>query len=258
MKHFLNSTPSTRTGFGLTELFVGKLVVGVAALMVIAAVKQQQARSSLPLAVEKMKRLGNACIMYTADNGGLLPFADAPGPDDWVHAANPEASEVWYNALPKLMKEKSVGEIGKTNPPAFYKDAYILHMPGAPYPDEEKRLKKPYFAVGMNSRLRRKDDVGIIRRTSLASILAPPRTVLFLERGMPLDVQVSKNQLGFNASPKANPRAFVGRHGWKGILLFADGHTEACEFADVCEENGRIQFPQQKFVWTHDPDDDPN
>ena len=94
MTHFLDSTQSTRTGFALTELLVEKLVVGVAVLMAIAAVKQQQS-TNLPLAVEKMKRLGNACIRYTADNGGLLPFADAPGRDDWENAANPEASEVW-------------------------------------------------------------------------------------------------------------------------------------------------------------------
>lgn len=56
----------------------------------------------------------------------------------------------------------------------------------------------------------------------------------------------------------ADGRAFVGRHDGKGILVFADGHSEIAEIGDLLDQRGKVGFPQEKYVWTLDPDDDPN
>ena len=110
----------------------------------------------------------------------------------------------------------------------------------------------------MNSRLQRRDDDGNKEQGTLASIQQPVNTVAFLERGMPGDKKVSKAQRGFDAGPKANPRAFAGRHNQKGILLFVDGHVEVRPVSDLITRAGRIIFPQEGVIWTRDPELDPN
>ncbi len=157
------------------------------------------------------------------------------------------------------MSFPTVGDLGlDDNPEAFYQESYPLYVPGAPYPKGDKRLTKPYFAIGMNSRLQRKDSEGRKEQGTLASILDPVKTVAFLERGMPGDKKVTKAQRGFDAGPKANPRAFAGRHNQKGVLLFVDGHVEVRSVLDLISKAGRIHYPQDRVVWTRNPEDDPN
>jgi prepilin-type processing-associated H-X9-DG protein len=237
------------------ELLVAIAIVVVLAAIAFTVMGSMRDNAELARATEKIKSLGNAFVGYTAEHNGLLPYEDAPGPDDWTTAAKPEASEAWYNALPLSMGSMSVGQIGREDPELFYRDTYPLFVPGAPYPKSDKKLTQPYFAIGMNSRLQRKDEEDYKEQKSLAAILDPVRTVIFLERG---DDKVIAAQRGFDAGPKANARAFAARHNQKGILLFADGHTEVRPVTDLITPSGMIITPQERVIWTADPEDDPN
>lgn len=237
----------------------------VAILLILAALSLQVTKSirqkaNLARATGKINDLGTAFVAFTADSGGLLPMENFSGSGDgWDAAEDPEARDVWYNALPAGMGARSVGEISESNSPElFYEETYPLFVPGAPYPAGEKKYKNPMFAIGMNSRLQRTDDeTGIKERGTMASIQVPINTVVFLERGMPKDKKIVGSQANFSASPKASPRAFAGRHNQKGLLLFADGHVEPRSVLDVLTQGGQV-IVQEGVIWTRDPLDDPN
>jgi prepilin-type processing-associated H-X9-DG protein len=239
-----------------------ELLVTIAILLVLGTIGytiSQTMRETAHLATttQKLKDLGAAFVSYTVDSGGELPMEDSPGPDDWQNAAKPEHSEAWYNALPLRMGHSPVGELSR-EPELFYSSSYPLFIPGAPYPKDGKKLTKPYFAVAMNSRLQRKDEDGLKKPGMLSAIADPVRTVAFLERGMPGDKKSSPAQGGFDAGPKANPRAFAARHNQKGLLVFVDGHVEPRAVSELIARTGQIIYPQNEVVWTPDPEDDPN
>lgn len=258
MNNLRPPNPASRAG----KITLMEILVAVAVIVVLIAIgntvmKSSREKKNLAGATKKLQAIGEALKSYTDDSGGLLPFEDAPGKDDWNTAGKPEATEVWYNALPKRLGASPVADL-IDSPEEFYQDSYPLYIKGAPYPKSDKKLSKPYFAFGMNSRLQRKSEDGIKQQGTIAAILKPASTVVFLERGLPKDKKVSKIQGGFDAGAKANPRAFAARHNQKGILLFADGHTEVHALSDLVDKSGRIIFPQDNIVWTPDPDQDPN
>jgi prepilin-type N-terminal cleavage/methylation domain-containing protein len=244
-------------GWTLIETLITVAIVAILAAIAIPVSTSMKKRAYRAGAVEKLKSLGAAFVSYTADSGGELPWEDAPGTDDWQAAADPANAKAWYNALPDLMMHPPLGDLAD-NPQRMYSDDYPLFLPGAPYPKSDKKLGKPYFAMAMNSRLQRKDDSGVKIRGTLSSILAPQRTVVFLERGMPGDKETNPGQRGFDAGAKANPRAFAARWNGKGLLIFADGHVEMFAVSDLISNGGQIKTPQISVVWTRDPDDDPN
>ncbi len=251
------------TGFTLMEILVTMSVVMVLAGLTLQVMKNGRQKAHLVRATQKIKDLGQSFMAYTGENGGLLPRENHSGSGDtWEAAAEPEAREVWYNALLLGMAHKSVGEIGEDGEPQlFYEDSYPLHVPGAPYPKSEKKLKAPLFAIGMNSRLqRRENETGHKPQGTVVSIQAPVNTVIFLERGMPKDKKVVSAQANFSASPKAGPKAFAARHNQRGLLLFADGHVEVKAPADIITGSGKVKTLEEgsSVVWTRDPDDDPN
>jgi type II secretory pathway pseudopilin PulG len=241
----------------MVETLVCAAIVAVLAAISIPVLKSFKERSYRARAVEKLRSLGTAMLSYTSDRNGQLPWEDAPGTDDWQAVADPKNGDVWYNALPDIIGSPSAASLVAA-PQRFYEDNYPLYLPGAPYPSSDKKLGTPYFAIAMNSRLQRKDDDGIKKRGSLTTIQTPQRTVLFLERGMPGDKQTNSGQRGFDASPKANARAFAARYNGKGLLICADGHVEMRAVSDLISVSGQIKFPQTDLVWTNDPDDDPN
>ena len=251
------TTKTPAGGWTLVETLITVAIVAILAAIAIPVTSSMKQRANRARAVEKLQSLGAAFVSYTADSGGELPWEDAPGTDDWQAAADPENDKVWYNALPELMGAGALGSFANT-PRRMYEDHYPLYLPGAPYPKSNKKLGKPYFAVGMNSRLQRKNEEGIKVRGTFASILAPQRTVVFLERGMPGDKKTNPGQGGFDARAKANPRAFAARYNGKGLLIFVDGHVESFAVSDLISNGGQIKVPQNNVVWTRDPDEDPN
>jgi prepilin-type N-terminal cleavage/methylation domain-containing protein/prepilin-type processing-associated H-X9-DG protein len=247
----------TRKGFTLVELLVTIAIIAALAAIGFSLAGSMRQKAQMAQAISKLRGLGAGFVAYTSSSGGLLPYEDSPGSDDWITAAKPENNEAWYNALPRQMGAPGVGDLVST-PEEFYNESHPIYIPGAPYPKDDKKLSKPYFAVAMNSRLQRKDEEGIKEQGALASIINPVRTVAFLERGMPGDEKVNKAQTGFSAGPKANPRAFAARHNQRGILVFVDGHAEVRPVSDLIDRGGQIKYPQDDVVWTADPDEDPN
>ncbi len=257
-------------GFTLLELLVAVAIVIVLAAISFQVFTNMVQSANLTRATNKIKDLGQAFVDYTTDHGGRLPLENADIPEisadaeDWAVAASEEAEDAWYNVLPDRMGYRSVAQLGQDNAPmAFYDSSYPIFMGSAPYYKSEKRLKRPYFAIGMNSRLQRRSLDGYKDPGTLASIQQPANTVIFLERGLPKDKQHSKAQRKFNGSPKANARAFATRHNQKGVLLFVDGHTEVRKVPELIRPSGEIIVPEDQepgtfIVWTRDPDDDPN
>ena len=252
-----------RSGFTAMELLVAISVVMVLAGLTMQVMKTGREKALLVRATQKIKDLGSAFVSYTAESGGKLPRENYSGSGDtWEAAAEEGASDVWYNALVWRMGASSVGELGEEKKPQlFYEENYPLYVPGAPYPKSEKKLKTPMFAIGMNSRLqRRESETGHKDPGTIASIQAPVNTVIFLERGMPKDKMVIRSQANFSASPKAGPKAFAARHNQTGLLLFADGHVENRSPMDIITGSGKVKTLEEgsNVVWTRDPDDDPN
>jgi prepilin-type processing-associated H-X9-DG protein len=237
------------------EVVLAAAILG-GGLLALGAVKQQ-ANDNLAKTTAKMKDLGAAFIAFADDHGGVLPDPDVRGRDDWAGAAKPNGKNAWYNALPPRLKAKSIAEIGKVDREAYYQDDYPLYLPGAPYPQGEKRLDRPYFAVGMNSRLNPRNEQGAPGRITLGAIMDPMQTILLLERGMPGDDKHIEGQRGFSADPKASATAFVARHNGRGVLLFVDAHLELAQPDDLLDERGEARIPQKKYIWTADPADDP-
>lgn len=250
-------TKRGHAGWTMIELLVVVAIVVVLVGITVPIMKSMKNRSYRAHALSKLQALGGSLTTYTSEHAGSLPWEDAPGSDDWQTAAAPENSEVWYNALPQLMGYEPLGALA-SNPQRFYEDSYPLFLPGAPYPSSDKKLGTPYFAMAMNSRLQRKNDEGIKIQGRLSQIQVASRTVAFFEAGMPGDKKSVPGQRGFDASPKGNARAFVGRYNGKGMIVFVDGHVEAFAASDLITTSGDIIVPQNAVVWTNDPDEDPN
>ncbi len=208
----------------------------------------------------RMNKLAAAAKTYAAQNDGMLPKEDSKGDDTWEAAANPENADAWYNALPKLAGNKTVGEYAST-PSEFYTPSNLLFVPGADYPIK-KQLGQPYFAIAINTKLQRKDSEGRKARVKVSDIVKPTRTVLFLEQGMPGEARSMAQQTkkDYDGASKGSAKSFVARYRSKGWLMFVDGHAEAVPVTDVLTETGRFPFPVagNDVVWTVNPDEDPN
>lgn len=242
----------------IVEVVIALAVLAALAGIGVSVYRSFKHKAHQSAALDKMRALGNAFSTHTHDHQGALPADNASGSDTWANASKTENQGVWYNALPKLMGAPSVAELGKSNPAGLYDPAHPLCIPGAPYPRGHKKLATPVFAVGMNAILLSKSDDGSKPEAMLHRIQEPERTVIFLERGISGDVKTIPAQKNFDGSPKALPISFAARHAQKGCLVFADGHAELHAASDFLTQGGVIITPQERMVWTMNPDDDPN
>lgn len=254
-KHATRNT--SRGGWTLVETLITAAVIAILAALAFPMMASFKKRANRERCLEKLRSLGIAFVSYTTDHNGELPLEDAPGTHDWQAVADPANANVWYNALPELMNAGSAASLVE-HPERFYDEGYPLYLPGAPYPSGNSKFGSPNFAVAMNSRLQRKNNDGLKVPGTMSALQAPQRTVIFLERGMPRDKKSNPGQRGFDASPKANARAFVARHNGKGLLVFADGHAQMYAVSDLINSAGQIKQPQTDVVWTPDPEDNPN
>ena len=250
-----------------------EILVALAVILILAAVafpvyNQYRTNANKGAALAVMKELATAAGTYAAQNGERLPEEDVKGKDDWKHAAQPDADKVWYNALPRLIGKKSVGDFVKeSNESAFYTDANMLHLPGAIFPDKRK-MAKPLFAIAMNTKLHRKDRDGRKSDTKISAVQKPTRTVVFFEQGLPGEIRshpsISRKD-EYTGAPKGSARSFVARYGGKGIIAFADGHTEEVTGDQLLRQTGTIAWDANwaaskpdAIYWTVDPALDPN
>jgi len=239
-------------------------LVAVAIILVIVAIgfpvyTIMRQRANKQVALKTMKDLGSGLTSYVAQHSGVLPAEDASGTDSWKNAAKPEANEAWYNAIPRQVGRKGVGDYADS-PREFYTKDSIIFLPGATYPESDKKLREPLFAIAFNTKLQRRDADGRKKPTKQADITNPVRTVIFLEQGLPdepktLQIQTKKD---YDGSCKGSAKSFVGRYGGKGVLVFFDGHAEVVDANDLLTEIGTIPYPQSTVIWTCNPEENPN
>lgn len=213
-----------------------------------------------------MRDLGTANAAYVAESNGYLPREDAKGTDTFYAAADPENSDAWYNALPRLMNKPSVKDF-TSKPEKFYTKDNPLFVPGAGYPNENKRLRKPWFAIAINSKLQRMDPLTGKKPVLKASMIEnAARTPLLLEQGLPDEwedggVRVQKKS-DYDGSPKGTAKSFVGRHFGYGWILFVDGHVEKFEPGELLTKTGDFYFPPNTggagLIWGRNSEEDPN
>ncbi len=242
----------------MMEILVGAAVLVIALGIGSTMISSGQIKRNKADALKKLNKMGIALTDYLSETNGEFPLEDATGKDNWLNAATEQAENVWYNALVSQMGSTPVGELGDNPASQFYQSSYPLFLPGADYP-KKKREGKPYFAFGFNSSLQVKpenstEDIPANR----SGIQHPDRTVALLERGVKKSEETSKLQGGFDGSPKANVKNFVGRYKGRGHILFVDGHVEEFSFEDLTDAMGRAVNGQENVYWTGDPDKRPN
>jgi prepilin-type processing-associated H-X9-DG protein len=243
-------------GLALMEILVVVAIIVALAAIVVPVVKVTQTRANRVATMKLMQDLGTANMNYCGAHNGELPGEDAPGATTWTAAADPKNADVWFNALPKQLGRKGVGDYA-SNPAAFYTKDNLLYVNGAPYPTNDTRLVKPLFAVSFNRRLERKSVNGT-KVVLLSEITNPSRTVLFMEEGLPKETRTVITQPHYQGQAKGSARSFVGRYSGKGVLTFCDGHAELADPVDMLDVTGMILTPQTNYVWTMNPEMDPN
>jgi type II secretory pathway pseudopilin PulG len=246
-----------------------EILVVIAIILVLAAIafpvlSEIQRRANKQVALRNMNQLGAAAGTYTAENSNTLPAEDAKGTDTWGAAANPENANAWYNVLPRRLGNKGVDQYA-SNPQAFYSKENILYLPGALYPETDKKLARPMFAIAINTKLQRREtdekgEKGEKPPAKLSQITHPARTVLFLEQGLPNEKKAMAQQSKYDGSPKGSAKSFVARYGNVGVVTFVDGHAETIDGTDILEENGQFKFPLQPgdIIWCKTPEENPN
>lgn len=255
-------------GFTLMEILVVVAIITVLAAIAFPVVTRMRANSFKAEANSRMKALSSACLNYASQNNGDMPDEDAAGKDEWEVARKPEAEKAWYNALPRQMGQKNVSDfVNEGRTAAFYSNENVIWLPGAQYPEGKKTIK-PYFAIAINTKLHRKDKDGKKLPLKIGSITEPTRTALFIEQGMPGEPKAHDTiaaKKDYDGSCKGSPKSFVTRYTGKGIIAFADGHTEEVMAKDVLTSTGAIMWDQAsantnslRVIWTADSKEDPN
>lgn len=261
---FLSSRPA---GFTLMEILVVIAIIVVLAAIAFPVYGRIKSKANMGTAINVMKQLCSAVGTYAASNNGELPKEDTKGKDDWQIIGTPEADNAWYNALPKMMGAKPIGDFARERrEAAFYTKENILWLPGAQYP-EGKKMARPYFAIATNGRLQRKDKDGKKRDVRMNNIINPNNTVIFLEQGLPGEPKahetISKND--YDGAPKGNAKSFVARYTGRGLIGFVGGNVREVAGKDLLQANGDMIWTADAattdpsmILWTADPKDDPN
>jgi hypothetical protein len=207
----------------------------------------------------RLQKLSTAMRTYVSQHDNMLPDEDAAGKDTWDAAKDPKSDKTWYNALPKILGQRSVGEYASAAED-FYKPDNVLFVPGAVYP--ENKMAAPLFAIAFNTKLHRKDAEGRDTPLRISDITTPARTVLLLEQGLPKEdrAMAQQSKKDYDGASKGSAKSFVARYRGKGWLLFVDGHADLYEAKDLLTETGRFPFPVSGMdvIWGRTPEEDPN
>jgi type II secretory pathway pseudopilin PulG len=239
------------------EMLVVVAIIVVLFALAVPVFSHMITRGYQASALANIRNLGVAFGTYTAQNDGRFPLEDAPGANTWAAAAAKDNQNVWYNALPHLLGQRTVGEFGSA-PRDFYQKTNVLFIPGAKYPVGDSRLERPVFAVAMNSRLQRKDATGAKADHRVAQVAHASSTALFFEQGLKDEKKSYGAQGSYDGAPKGTARSFVGRYNGHGVVCFLDGHAKLYKATDLLTETGALPFPQNDVIWTLDPAADPN
>ena len=269
-----------RAAFTLMEILVVVSIILVLAAIALPVYSTVLSRANKAAATNNMRQITATLISYAGQNDGEFPGESLIGGNSWAMASavggaqGDEAAKVWFNALPRLVGQKGVGDYAAdaTSKARYYTKANLLYLPGANYPLGDLRLAKPFFAFAVNTKLQRKSKGQ--GKARLSQITNPARTVAFLEEGLPpegppLGQKAMSVQSDYAGEPKAAGRSFPERYDGQGVITFLDGHAENHAAKDFLNARGLLTAPPEctaagappektSIIWTRNPEEDPN
>jgi prepilin-type N-terminal cleavage/methylation domain-containing protein/prepilin-type processing-associated H-X9-DG protein len=257
-----------RGGFTLIELLVVIAIIAVLSAMLLPALARGRMSAQRVACVNNLKQWSLATGLYCEENSDWLPREDATdGINPWEMTIQPAARDVWYNALPELLKVTTMAQYAQTpsSQQLFY-SRNVFHCPTARFSDVSATY--PNFSLAINSKLMGDFEfaspIGNVDFAAppflkTSQIKAPVRTALFLDCGVPDEERITPFQPLYTGQPKAFARQFSGRHSRAGNILFVDGHVSLLRGELVVEMDpnsafrGAAIFPPVEVVWCADP-----
>jgi prepilin-type N-terminal cleavage/methylation domain-containing protein/prepilin-type processing-associated H-X9-DG protein len=263
----LNRGRSKSEAFTLIELLVVIAIIAILAALLLPALAKAKARAQRIKCMSNFKQWGLGLIMYCHDNEDFIPSESFPPGmgaqlNSWAQVKDPNASVVWYNAIPPLMSLPRAVDYSTPNAKRanFYENQSLFHCPSTQFPPNVENNINALFSMSMNSKLI--DGSALTIQTTV--VQRPSETVIFLENRLPGENPVDPAQADtFLGQPSSYATRFVARHDHRGNIIFVDGHAENFRGSEVVEttsgpNRGKAIMPQIRIVWTADPAGNPN
>lgn len=198
-------------GFSLIELLVALAVLGVLALITVAASRQGMEQAESAACQGNLRQWGVALHLYANEHNGALPRR-GEGVQPVFIVDRPED---WINALPPYMGMLSYAELdaeGRAPKPGEHS---IFVCPAA-----EPSGHAHFISYGMNMYL----SPWIRPRPHLMAELPEPSALVFLADG----------PCGWTSTlPSSQDYSVQARHGGRANLVFVDGHVASYDGATL-------------------------
>lgn len=263
---FHDSSRSARRSpcaFTLTELLVVIAIIGVLAALLLPALARANASAGRLECISRLKQWNVAFRLYAEDNDGWIvrecyePLGEVTI-NNWSQAKAPDANDVWYNALPRLLDQSpttNFAALTLSQRRKFFDTRHLIHCPAARFPRHAflPTYQFPLFSLAMNSQLIQS---GPTIRFNVMEERDPARTVVFLDNMLDGEAKVhSEQESAHLGQPGAYANRFGARHQQGGNLAFADGHVNWFHGRDVVETDnasplvGGPILPPRDIVW---------